>query len=240
MDFLAVTVTDLSDNVKEMCYASIKSFLKYHNNKLIVYVIGDKDFDLKDDRVEIIRLPIIDYNLSQNVINTYFQKIMNILIEKLLIFSKHTNFLFFENDVFFFDSMQTIWDRLEDGIAGHPCTYGVLDRVKTKSVNTGLVFVKNYKFNFTLNDIEEFFKNNKSHWADEEFLANHVKQEDIHYLTPKETVVCDPSVFNYYTESFLDTKSFHVTGFPKPPIKMIQTDKKAIIPLYRKVYDLFY
>ena len=36
MDFLAVTITDLSDNVKEMTYGSIKSFLKYHKNKLFL------------------------------------------------------------------------------------------------------------------------------------------------------------------------------------------------------------
>jgi len=41
------------------------------------------------------------------------------------------------------------------------------------------------KFNFTFKDIENFFKNKKSHWPDEEFLANQLEQKDIHFLTQK-------------------------------------------------------
>ena len=239
MGFLAVTITDLSDNVKEMTYGSIKSFLKYHKNKLIVYIIGDKEFTLKSDQIEIIRLPEKDYNLAQNVENEYFQKIMNILIEKTLIFSKHTNFLFFENDVFFFDSMQSVWGNLEDGVSGHRCTYGKLSRVKTESVNTGLVFVKNYKFNFTLKDIENFFKNKKSHWPDEEFLANQLEQKDIHFLTQKDTIVCGVTA-NYYEKPVFDTKSIHVTGFPKPPFKTLKNTNRILVPLFRRINEIFY
>lgn len=238
MDFIGITITDLSENVKERAYASIKSFLKYHNNKLIVYIIGNNEFLLNDKRIEIIRIPKKDYNLSKNVIQPYFQNIMNILVEKTLIFSKHTNFMFFENDVFFFDSMQSVWDNLSDGISGHPNTYGKHERIKYRGINTGLVFVKNYKLNYSIDDIIKYFSNNISHWPDEEFLTNIADEKDIHFLDQDVNIVTDISF--PYNKPFYNTKSIHTTGNQKPPFKNIKKINKLWVPLFRKVNELLY
>lgn len=243
MDFTAVTITDLSDNVKESVYASIKSFLKYHNNKLIIYIIGDNEFLLNDDRIEIIRLPKKDYNLNENISNNYFQQIMNILVEKMLIFSRHENFMFFENDVFFFDSMQSVWDNVKDGITGSSSTYGLNNHFKYPFINTGLFFVKNFKFNYTFNDIKNYFENNDTTWPDEEFLHHFIDKKDVHFLSQDDNVMTD--IHKNYSKPVVNTKSIHFTGFPKPPkfpepqeYLKVHTRRK-FLPLYRKVYDLF-
>lgn len=246
MDFTAVTITDLSDDVKERAYASIKSFLKYHNNKLIIYIIGDNQFLLKDKRVEIIRLPKKEYNLDKKVTRIkYFQRIMNILVEKTIIFSKHENFMFFENDVFFFDSMESVWNNLEDGITGSPSTYGLNNHFRYPFINTGLFFVKNFKFNYTFNDIENYYKNNDTMWPDEEFLHHFIEQKDVHFLSQDENVMTD-IYKNYSNSPILNTKSIHFTGFPKPPKFPDPQDyltvpsRRCFLPLYRKVYELFH
>ena len=57
MDFVGVTITDLNEKYREMTIRSIKSFLKFHDTKLFVHIIGDKELGLTDERIEIVRLP---------------------------------------------------------------------------------------------------------------------------------------------------------------------------------------
>lgn len=231
MNFVAITITDLSNEIKECTYASIKSYLKYNNNKLIVYIIGTKEFLLKDDRIEIIRLDKKDYELSQNTKFCYFKKIINILVEKTLIFSKHENFMFFDNDVFFFDNMQSVWDNLDDGVSGHTSYYN-------EYINTGLVFVKNYKFNFLLNDVINYFSTNITQYPDEEFLSTILNKQDVHLLNQDVNVLAYKNFF--YNKSVLNTKSIHMTGLPKPPKLYLKNINRSFLPLYRKVYEFFH
>jgi hypothetical protein len=217
MGFIGVTITDLSPNVCRMAHKSIESFLKFHDTKLIVYIIGDKELHIDDKRIEMIRIPKVDYNLKNiDVTNgEYFHKISDILVEKLLCFTRHSNCIFFENDVFFLDTMNDVWDTLPDGVSGHPCTYGALERTHGKQgVNSGLLFIKNYQLTYTLADIVKYFDENVSRWVDEEFLTNWIDISDIHHLTPDINVVQDQCIVKYKQPTW-NPKSIHFTGLPK-------------------------
>lgn len=251
MGFIGVTITDLSPNVYEDAHKSIQSFLNHNDVPVVVYIIGDNNLHINDDRITVIKLPIIDYNLTSKVQCSYFINIMNILVEKMLCLTRHDNFIFFENDVFFFDTFEDTWNNLEDGIHGHPCTYGKLDRVKTCFLNTGLLFVKNYKFAYTLNDIECFFDCKSSYWPDEEFLADVVEQNDVHYLSPLVNVVHDIRMNLYYPGCISNTKSIHMTGshgmsgcrhevkkYLNPALNN-NVYNRRMTPIYRKLYRLF-
>lgn len=229
MDFISVTITDLNESIKQSAYASIKSYLKYHKNKLIVYIIGDEEFLLKDERIEIIRIPKKDYNISRINPCGYFNKIMNILVEKTMIFSKHENFMFFENDVFFFDNMKSVWSSLENGVSGHINSLNF--------INMGLVFVKNHKFNFSLNDVLDFFENKVIKYPDEEFLSNQIDREKVHYLSTDVNILS--SSFYYQLSSVKNIKSMHCCGEPKPPHKPKNISKNFLL-LYRRIYEFFY
>src|SRR5574344_329200 len=234
MGFVGATITDLSPSVCKMAHKSIESFLKFHNTKLIVYIIGDRELQIRDSRIEIVRLPKLQYNLK-NIdvsVDSYFKEISDILVEKLLCFTRHNNCIFFENDVFFVDTMDDIWESLQDGIHGHPCTYGALERTHgVYGINTGLVFIKNYQLTYTLTDIVKYFDENKARWIDEEFLTNWINVDDIHHLSPEITVVQDNCIYRYKSIP-VNTKSIHFTGHPK-----IYGD----VALYRsKVFDKSY
>jgi len=217
MEFIGVTITDLAPRVATMAHKSIESFLKFHNTTLIVYIIGDNELQINDNRIKIIRLPKISYNLTNidTSADRYFKEIADILVEKLLCFTRHNNCIFFENDVFFLDTMSDVWPSLADGLHGHPCTYGSLERTHgVCGINTGLIFIKNYQLKYTLNDITSYFDKNIARWVDEEFLTNWVNSDDIHHLSPTINAVQDACIIKY-KESIINTKSIHFTGYPK-------------------------
>lgn len=153
MKFIGVTISDFSDKYKELATKSILSFLKLHDTKLIVYVIGDAVCPVEHDNLEIIRLPETKYDTSGfKLSGGRYENMINILISKLLCLTYHENFIFFENDVFFLKNVENLWDNFPDGISAVrslPC-----------AINTGLLFVKNIKLDYTLTDIHEYFNNN--------------------------------------------------------------------------------
>ena len=222
MNFIGLTISDLSSpKLERACYGSIKSFLKYHDTNVIVYIIGDKEFKLKDDRIKLIRISKKNYNLSGTFINDYFYKIIDILVEKLICFSNHTNYVFFENDVFFFDSIEEDYNNLKyDGIYGSLTNYGKLSNQEYYGINTGFVINKNFKLNYTLNDIIKYFKTNTTCYPDEEFLVKWLKKDNMHYLDPKVNIlVCHEMLLNNYVNK---PKSAHYIGCFKPPFDNIK------------------
>ena len=153
-DFIGVTISDLSDKYLPLTIKSINSFLKFHDTKLVVYIVGDKELPIQDNRIEIIRIPYIDYsNHSSNITKTLYRNQINVLIPKLMCLTKQKNFIFFENDVFFFKNMRDIWDNMYDGTGFVPVTRSLM--------NSGLIIVKNTDIiNYTVNDIIKYYTEN--------------------------------------------------------------------------------
>ena len=172
MNFIGVTITDLTDYYKEMTIRSIKSFLKFHDTKLIVYIIGDKELEFNHQNLEIIHVPRITGS-DTRISNPIYDKISDILINKLMCLTKHTNFIFFENDVFFLRNVNEIWNSLKDGITG---TRVCMDSRRCKvGINTGLLCIKNYQLSYTLSDINEYFSTHKLWHPCDQFITSYAK-----------------------------------------------------------------
>lgn len=188
MKFIGITITDLSPQYKEMTEKSIKSFLKFHDTKLLVYVIGDKELELTDSRIEVIHLPVQEYTVfkSHILVDTY-ANITDILIAKLLCLTNKDNCVFFENDVFFLRSLNEIWHSLLSGITG---TATCINKQKNQyGINSGLLCVKNYELNYTLGDIYEFFSNKQLCHPCDQFLTWYLGKHLQHHLNALSLIV---------------------------------------------------
>lgn len=165
-EFVGVTISDLSGRYLPLTLKSINSFLKFHNTKLIVYIIGDAELPIVDDRIEIIHVPNSDYGAYDfKILHQGYLSHINILIQKLLCLTKHRNFIFFENDVFFFKNMKDIWENICDGVGFVP--------VNRMLLNSGLIMSKNTDIiNYTEEDIIKFFTEKRVHHPYDEFLTN--------------------------------------------------------------------
>lgn len=210
MNFVGVTITDLNEKYREMTIRSIKSFLKFHDTKLFVHIVGDKELGLADERIEIVRLPKTEYAVD-NMPQPY-QSARDIFIEKLLCLTRYKNFIFFENDVFFLRSMDTIWDRAKPGVTGANI---VVEKVGySTAVNSGLLLVKNYSFNYTLKDILNYFSNNRIIHPCDQFVTNYAHR-DINYCSSITNIL----VYEYGSSKDISilncTHSVHYVGKQK-------------------------
>lgn len=164
-EFIGVTISNLKYKYLPLTIKSINSFLRFHDTKLIVYIIGDKELPIHDDRIEIIRLPDVKYDDSKfNLKYPEHRSIIDIFIEKLLCLTRHHNFMFFENDVFFLKNMDDIWCNMNDGVGFVP--------VNNELMNTGLILAKNTDMlNYTKDDIFRYFSEKTILHPCDEFLT---------------------------------------------------------------------
>ena len=165
-EFIGVTISDLNDKYLPLTIKSINSFLKFHNTKLIVYIVGNNELPIQDNRIEIIHIPATDYtNYNLNIINKKHYKHINIFIAKLICLIGHNNFIFFENDVFFLKNMKDIWSNMCDGTGFIPIRYSLM--------NSGLIIAKNTNiFNYTEKDIIKYYTENMVCNPCDEFLTS--------------------------------------------------------------------
>lgn len=175
-EFIGVTISDLNGKYLPLTIKSINSFLKFHNTKLIVYIIGDNELPIADEHIEVIRLPKVDYSeYNLNITHKGYLSHIDILIQKLLCLTKQKNFIFFENDVFFFKNMGDVWEKMNDGVGLVP--------VNHKLMNSGLIIAKHTDvLSYTEHDVIKYFTERKVFHPCDEFLTSwctgHIHQLD--------------------------------------------------------------
>jgi hypothetical protein len=184
-----------------LCLKSVRSFQRFNDLPVEIYFIGSeientllREYDCRYVGTTATDLPDV-YKWSRTVLK-----------EKLKLFLRTTgDFLFFENDVFFYKQID--FEIFQDGVSGVREYY---DWKSRDILNAGFLFFKNTKADFTEADIDRYIDSHDS-FPDEYFISEYYKK--INYISNEVCFLNNSSPF------VLDPACVHFYGVNKPFVK---------------------
>lgn len=186
--YIGVTISDLNGVYGRLCELSIKSFLNNCNTDVYLYIIGENELKLKDERIHIIKIPKTHYDISIDSKCVFAHPVfLDLIIEKLLLLCKYDNCIFFENDVFFNNNI--VFENFNDGIS-----YAGYNNFYRHNLNSGLIVIKNAKFDYSLNDIKTYFNSEKLDYPDERFLNYYITNKNIPHTILYNCYLLNPAI----------------------------------------------